>query len=343
MTIAFLTCTPGFEQILANESALFSMTAEQKGSGWILANGSFQDFNALFTIREFCFARQILDRPQVQPFSSLPALAQALCDFFCASIQGEKIDSPWPLSIRSLGPDAISQEKVKTLIELFLGRLKKAVARVAKLALVENDLPSGFHRGLFVEIVGAEKAFISRQCWSGGQRRMQFKKEAPSRSFLKVEEAYSILGMAPQEGETVVDLGAAPGGWSYSAAERGAQVTAVDNGPLKAGALHHPLIEHLREDAFDFRPPEKTKVNWLFCDLVEEPHHVLRLIKHWLAIPGCRCFIINLKFGRSDPIQLLAQIYDQKSGLPPYCESLRVRHLYHDREEITLMGKTKNR
>jgi 23S rRNA (cytidine2498-2'-O)-methyltransferase len=157
-----------------------------------------------------------------------------------------------------------------------------------------------------------------------------------------VEEAYAILGKAPQLGETVVDLGAAPGGWSFSAAERGARVTAVDNGPLKDGALHHPLIEHLREDAFDFKPSPKIKADWLFCDLVEEPHHVLQMVKHWLTIPGCRYFIVNLKFGRSDPLQLLSQIFDSRDGLVSHCSLLRVRHLYHDREEITLMGKTKS-
>ena len=47
---------------------------------------------------------------------------------------------------------------------------------------------------------------------------------APSRSYLKIEEAYGILGREPAQGETVADLGAAPGGWSFSAAKRGAKV-----------------------------------------------------------------------------------------------------------------------
>ena len=45
------------------------------------------------------------------------------------------------------------------------------------------------------------------------------------------------MGLEPMPGERVCDLGAAPGGWSYSAAKRGASVVAVDNGPLKGGAL----------------------------------------------------------------------------------------------------------
>src|SRR5690606_25054254 len=106
---------------------------------------------------------------------------------------------------------------------------------------------------------------------TNGQRRMADDSLAPSRSYLKVEEAYVVLGREPAAGETVVDLGAAPGGWSYSAAKRGAQVIAVDNGPLKGGALDHPRIEHRREDAFGFRPPGGRAFDWLFCDLVEDP------------------------------------------------------------------------
>ena len=156
--------------------------------------------------------------------------------------------------------------------------------------------------------------------------------QAPSRSYLKVEEAYGILGREPAAGETVADLGAAPGGWSYSAARRGAIVTAVDNGPLKAGAIH-PGVTHLTEDAFKFRPD--PAVDWLFCDMVEDPERILALTERWLAEGWCRGFIVNLKFGRHDPLRLLdlAQVLRRRGP------SLRARHLFHDREELTLVGE----
>jgi len=161
---------------------------------------------------------------------------------------------------------------------------------------------------------------------------------APSRSYLKVEEAYGVLGREPAAGETVVDLGAAPGGWSYSAAKRGARVLAIDNGPLKGGALGHPAIEHRREDAFRFEPPAGG-VDWLFCDLVEEPHHVLQhIVAPWLGRGGCRWFVINLKFGRVDPIALLRELGAETSPFVRYGAGVRIRHLYHDREEFTVTG-----
>src|SRR5690606_19578461 len=132
---------------------------------------------------------------------------------------------------------------------------------------------------------------------------------------------------------------AAPGGWSYSAAKRGAQVIAVDNGPLKGGALDHPRIEHRREDAFGFRPAGGQTVDWLFCDLVEDPQHVIRnLITPWLENRWCRLFVVILKFGGADRIALLGEVARNDSPFVRAAPNLRVRHLYHDREEFTLVG-----
>jgi 23S rRNA (cytidine2498-2'-O)-methyltransferase len=138
----------------------------------------------------------------------------------------------------------------------------------------------------------------------------------------------------------VCDLGAAPGGWSYSAAKRGARVVAIDNGPLKGGALDHPRIEHRREDAFKFSAAAAENYDWLFCDLVEEPHHVLRdLIEPWLENRWCRRFVINLKFGRVDPIALLGELRAPGSPLMRHAPAMQIRHLYHDREEFTVVGE----
>jgi 23S rRNA (cytidine2498-2'-O)-methyltransferase len=149
---------------------------------------------------------------------------------------------------------------------------------------------------------------------------------APSRSYLKAEEAFSVLGGGPAAGESVVDLGAAPGGWSFSAAKRGARVLAVDNGPLKGGALGEPLIEHRMEDAFKLAP---RPADWLLCDMLEDPERVLELVLRWRAA-GARRLVVNLKFGRLDPLPLLRRA---RAALP----GARCLHLFHDRDEFTVL------
>ena len=218
--------------------------------------------------------------------------------------------------------------------------LRKKLARVAKLATPDLPPGRGPQRGLFVCFTDFGRASVAREAFAHGPHRMADDPLAPSRSYLKVEEAYSVLGAAPCEGETAVDLGAAPGGWSYSAAKRGAQVIAIDNGPLKGGALGHPRIEHRREDAFRFQPAGGGRVDWLLCDLVEEPHHVLQhIVAPWLERGRCRRFVVNLKFGRVDAVALLRELRAPGSPLPRFAPGALVLHLNHDREEFTVVGE----
>ena len=161
---------------------------------------------------------------------------------------------------------------------------------------------------------------------------------APSRSYLKVEEAYRLLGREPGEAETVVDLGAAPGGWSYSAARRGAVVTAVDNGPLKGIVGGMASVSHVREDAFVFRPPRGTTYDWLYCDVVEAPRRTLALVEKWVANRWCKAFIANLKIGRTDPMPLVQRVKAARYPLRSACSRFVCRELYHDRRELTIAG-----
>ena len=74
--------------------------------------------------------------------------------------------------------------------------------------------------------------------WTMGIPRLRMPGGAPSRSTLKLAEAFvTFLGDREADllraGMRAVDLGAAPGGWTWQLARRGLRVTAVDNGPLK--------------------------------------------------------------------------------------------------------------
>jgi 23S rRNA (cytidine2498-2'-O)-methyltransferase len=240
-------------------------------------------------------------------------------------------------------PEVVGLGRRASGVEKAFGELlRKKLNRVAKLAELEVPRTSGPVRGLFVFFADFGRVFAAREAWLGGQRRMADDDLAPSRSYLKVEEAYLVLGREPSAGETVVDLGAAPGGWSYSAAKRGARVIAVDNGPLKGGALDNPLIAHRLEDAFKFAPQAGEVFDWMFCDLVEEPHHVMRnLVGPWLGGGWCRRFVINLKFGHVDSLALLREIRAAESPFARHAGGVRIRHLFHDREEFTVVGETR--
>ncbi|WP_249960819.1 23S rRNA (cytidine(2498)-2'-O)-methyltransferase RlmM [Histophilus somni] len=178
-----------------------------------------------------------------------------------------------------------------------------------------------------------------------GIPRLKFPAEAPSRSTLKLEEA--ILYFIPRnqeatrfnENKYAVDLGACPGGWTYQLVRRGVFVYAVDHGKMATSLHETGRIEHCAEDGFKFRPPKHCKIDWLVCDMVEQPRRIADLISQWLVKGWCKETIFNLKLPMKkryfEVQQCLRQIED-KLNKQNISFQLQAKHLYHDREEITV-------
>jgi 23S rRNA (cytidine2498-2'-O)-methyltransferase len=175
--------------------------------------------------------------------------------------------------------------------------------------------------------------------------------DAPSRSTLKLAEAIEVfLDKSEQtrllrSGMTAVDLGAAPGGWTWQMVRRGIRVTAVDNGPMKGSMEKHPLVEHLKQDGFKFTP--KKSVDWLICDMVEKPAKVAELIGNWFAAGWCRNAIFNLKLPMKQRVTALDAAFSgirARLDMEGISYKLIAKQLYHDREEVTVfLSKTKSR
>ena len=337
---ALVVCQSGFESLLVREVKGLGLDAASVGPGWALLS-PVEEGTADHGLRQAAFAHAVLDAPVCVSGTSVNEIAQRVMEQFSGTLRGERIESPWPclfagaLELTGLG------RRVASVEAAFHELLRKKMGRVERLATPEKPR-IGPCRGLFVWFTDFGTAQVARSAHMNGPCRMADDDAAPSRSYLKVEEAYGIIGMEPGPGDRVCDLGAAPGGWSYSAAKRGARVVAVDNGPLKGGAEGHPLIDHRCDDAFGFSPGKDAVYDWVFCDLLEDPHKVIQSIaRPWLEGRWCRRFIVNLKFGRVDPIALLGDLRSPESPFSLHGASVRVVHLYHDREEFTVTGIVK--
>ena len=174
-----------------------------------------------------------------------------------------------------------------------------------------------------------------------GIPRLRMPHSAPSRSTLKLAEALlAFLGDRDldvlQAGMRAVDLGAAPGGWTWQLAHRGLRVTAVDNGPMKGSVADDSLVTHLREDGLTWRP--KRAVDWLVCDIVLQPIRIAELVARWIADGAARRAIFNLKLPmkkRYDEVARCGARILEITRLAGVKADLRIRQLYHDREEVT--------
>ena len=337
---ALAVCQSGYEGLLVREMEGLGLAAAARGPGWVLTGPSPQAAAGVpfERLQGAAFVHAALEAPAEIRGERVNELAQAMVDAFADSLRGERIEGAWPCVFAGAQDVAGLGRRVASVEAAFHELLRKKLGRIARLASAQRPRV-GAARGLFVWFTDFGRAHAARSAYMNGPSRMADDEAAPSRSYLKVEEAYGIIGLEPRPGDCICDLGAAPGGWSFSAAKRGARVVAVDNGPLKGGALDHPLIEHRRADAFGFSPGRDAVYDWLFCDLLEDPDKVLRLIAlPWLRGGWCRRFVINLKFGRVDPIALLGKLRAPDSPFATRATGVRIVHLYHDRDELTVTG-----
>lgn len=321
------TVKPGYESTALSECSEAGCFNCVPGKGFIRTDGLLNQ--SLFGA---CFSSWRIENCQSIPLNSCGNRVKRTADWFCDAIRLSKIVNPWSISWLRFSENGFvpDSSNVTKLLEL----LKKRISRIVKLADVSYPAANRGSDGLFVVDCSPYELFVSRSAVFYGPRRMKDDSAAPSRSYLKVEEAFSIMRHQPGEGEVVVDLGAAPGGWSYAAAKRGAKVVAIDNGPMKNGAAGNRLITHIRADAFRWLP--QRPVEWLLCDMVEEPSRVIDLVRMWIRKKLCANVVVNLKCGHTEPHDIL-KIVRSPDGFAPLVRECTCRHLYHDRDEFTVM------
>lgn len=178
--------------------------------------------------------------------------------------------------------------------------------------------------------------------WPLGIPRLKFPKSAPSRSTLKLEEAWHWFIPRDQwderiaHGSTAVDLGAAPGGWTWQLVQRSMFVTAVDNGPMHDDLMESGQVNHVQEDAYKFVPEQPVQM--MVCDVVDKPIKTAHMAADWVLNGWCQEAIFNLKLPMKQRYQevlscmnIIAERFMQEG----IAYELSGKQLYHDREEIT--------
>jgi 23S rRNA (cytidine2498-2'-O)-methyltransferase len=175
-----------------------------------------------------------------------------------------------------------------------------------------------------------ETVLASASCSSpfpNGEANFIEDRAPPSRAYLKLWEAFTLLGMRPQPGETCLDLGASPGGWSYVLGKLGARVIAVDKAPLDPGVLALGGIEQRQESAFGLEPRDVGPVDWLFSDVICYPARLLTLVAKFLAAGTVRNFICTIKFQGETDFATQARF----AAIP----GSRLIHLHVNKHELT--------
>ncbi|MDZ5602270.1 23S rRNA (cytidine(2498)-2'-O)-methyltransferase RlmM [Pseudomonas sp. RP23018S] len=238
--------------------------------------------------------------------------------------------------------DTNDGKELSTFCKRFEGPLRKALEKAGR--LVED----ASRPRLLLTFISGRQVFVGNAAqddsalWPMGIPRLKFPREAPSRSTLKLEEAW--IQFIPREqwptrlGDdmTGVDLGASPGGWTYQLVKRGMLVTAIDNGPMAESLMDTGLVQHLMADGFTWKP--KQRVDWMVCDIVEKPARSTALIETWLGEGLCREAVVNLKLPMKQRYPEVRRLLDRMEATFKARKvrvSIACKQLYHDREEVT--------
>jgi 23S rRNA (cytidine2498-2'-O)-methyltransferase len=323
-------CRPGFERDCVEETQAKPVETTEN-SGFVVLQGKPK-----LTYRQLTFARQLLTlHAEVNDLQERDRLTPLL-----AAIPA----SPERFGALYLEvPDTNEGKTLSGFTKRFQPLLEDALRNTSR--LVDDPALPRLH--IFFPdnqraLIATSDSHNSTSALNGIQR-VSMVSDAPSRSYLKLAEAFEVFldekeqALWLKPGMTAVDLGAAPGGWTWQLVQRGLKVTAVDNGPLKGAAAGHPLIKHLREDGFRFRP--QRPVDWLVCDMVEQPQRVATLMTEWFIGGFAHHAIFNLKLPMKKRVTALGDALDSirtalnKKGLR---YQLEAKQLYHDREEVTI-------
>lgn len=343
MSALLCYCRAGFEPELAAELSakaaalgLHGYARTERGSGFVCF--VTEDAEALHRSLRFdslIFARQklllIAELSQIDTKDRLTPVLAAL---------GDEVRFG-DLFVET--PDSDALKPLAGLARAFGNALRAALRQRGTLTAKEDARLPRLH----VCVLAGDHLLIARaelqdsSPLPGGVPRLRMHADAPSRSALKLEEAFLFLLHEDErrrwlrEGQRAADLGAAPGGWTWVLTRHGVRVTAIDNGPLRAHLMDSGLVEHLREDGFRWQPPRP--LDWMVCDMVESPIRVVARMAEWFEQGWCQRSVFNLKLPmkkRWDETQRCLELFQQRAQP----KILRAKQLYHDREEITVFA-----
>lgn len=323
------------EELLLQRKRDAKLKARGFGPGLAISSRAVRDAQGRL---DLTFARQGFAVEAVAREVDETALATALAKAAALLIHGER----YALHVFVPDTDAGNRltqraERLSELIAVQLGaalpaaeradaaELRRSTLELVQVCLCAPDLAA-------LGVVPSDQAL---SIWPGGRARMKLGADRPSRSARKLEEALAWLGTGPEAGESCVDLGAAPGGWTWLLLNRRARVIAVDPARLEPRLLEQRRLRHVQASAFDWQPEEP--VDWLFCDMAWRPLEVAQMLGRWARRRQTRMLVANFKLPMKRKAEWVVRLREllAASGY----QQIRTRQLYHDREEITVTAR----
>ena len=254
-----------------------------------------------------CFAQDILLEPHIVKFQSISEAVKIL----------RQAGKFWTLH-------PLSQIRRSRLIEEQLRKVPPLVRHFP----IETEIPPIGAFSLLDQTTLIYSATRLKKWPQGACLFIEDKINPPNRAYLKLWEALTLLDKYPKAGDTALDLGASPGGWTYVMQSLGATVTADDKALLDPAVAALPRVQYLQQSAFAFDPSTLEQTyDWVLSDIACYPERAYTLIMKWIASGKAKQMIFTIKFQGKIDI----------SSLHPFqaIPNSRLHHLFYNKHEAT--------
>lgn len=194
-------------------------------------------------------------------------------------------------------------------------------------------------------LLGAHVHGPSRHPWPGALPRITLPDDAPSRAYLKMEQALIWAGLdGPKAlpGKTALELGCAPGGATLALLRRGMNVVGVDTADLDPrvvaeGERRPGSLKHLRVAAADlFKEELPRPVHVLVSDMNIAPPIMLRTVERVQSRVRARVLILTLKLNDRAVEQQIPRFLKQIEMFAP--SPVRATQLAANRAEFCVVA-----
>jgi 23S rRNA (cytidine2498-2'-O)-methyltransferase len=254
-----------------------------------------------------CFAQDVWLEPQIVTFQSISQAVKLLSE----------ANRFWYLH-------PISHVRRSRLIE---AQLRKC-PDLTRPFPIDRELPliGGFgliDQNTLVYSVSRSKKWPDGKCFF-----IEDKINPPNRAYLKLWEALTLLDKYPKPWETVLDLGASPGGWTYVMQSFGAMVTAVDKAPLDPKISSLSGVNFLKQSAFALDPAGVNETfDWVLSDVACYPERAYSLIMKWINSGKAKQMIFTIKLQGETDFSMLEKIKEIPNS--------RLINLFYNKHEAT--------
>jgi len=180
--------------------------------------------------------------------------------------------------------------------------------------------------------------------WPGGQPEIAEPALAPSRAYLKLEEAIRWSSAPVRAGDVAIEIGSAPGGASFALLERGLDVIGIDPADMAESvrAFGPTRFKHLKKPAAQVRRNELPDVaHWILLDMNVAPVISLNTVERiapWFQ-DSLQGLVLTLKLNEwkhaAEIPKLLRRV--EKLGMA----RIRASQLASNKQEICVVALTR--